>query len=60
MLLNVVLWLTVTHTFKGNGPKLADWSKLIGMTLRSCFGTLLAPKWELSTGRSLYSFINFA
>ena len=24
MLLNATLWLTVTHTFKGNGPNLAD------------------------------------
>ena len=21
------LWFTVTHTFMGNGPKLADWSE---------------------------------
>ena len=37
MLLNAVLWLTVTHTFKGNRPKLAHWSKWICITLRSCF-----------------------
>ena len=24
---NASLWLTVTHTFMGNGPKLADWSE---------------------------------
>ena len=27
MLLNATLWFTVTCTLKGNGPKLADWSK---------------------------------
>ena len=26
MVLNATLWLTVTHTFKGNQPKLANWS----------------------------------
>ena len=27
MLLNATLWLAVTHTLKGNGPNLANWSK---------------------------------
>ena len=60
MVLNATLWLTVTHTFKGNGPKLADWSKWICITVGSCFCSLLTWNWEVSTGRSLCSFTNFA
>ena len=60
MVLNATLWLTVTHTFKGNGPKLAHWSKWICITVGSCFCSLLTWNWEVSTGRSLCSFTNFA
>ena len=51
-----ILWLIVTHTFKGNGPKLADWSKSICITLRSRFCSLLTSNWEVNTGRFLNSF----
>ena len=57
MLLNGTLWLTVTHAFKGNGPKLAHWSKWICITLQSCFCSLLTSNWEVSTGRFLNSFL---
>ena len=57
MLLNATLWLTVTHTFMGNGTKLADWSKWIWVTLGGCFCSLLTSHWEVSTGRSPCSFI---
>ena len=41
----------------GNRPKLADWSKLVCITPRSCFFSLLTSNWEVSTGRSLNSFL---
>ena len=59
MLLNETFRLAVTYTFKGSGPKLADWSKWIRITLRSCFCNSLTANWEVSTARSLYIFINF-
>ena len=59
LLLNATLWLIVTHTIMINGPKLADWSKLICITLWNCFGSLLTTKWEVSTGRLHYSIITF-
>ena len=52
-----MLLLTVTHTFKVNGPKLAHWSKWICITLQSCICSLLTSNWEVSTGRSLNSFL---
>ena len=55
MLLNRILWFTVTHAFKGKGPKLADWSKGICITFHSCLCSFLTPKWEVSTGRFLNS-----
>ena len=57
MLLNGTLWLTVTHAFMGKEPKLVDWSKRICITLQSCFFSLLTSNWEVSTGRSLNSFL---
>ena len=60
MVLNATLWLTVTHTFKGNRRKLAHWSKWICITVGSCFCSLLTWNWEVSTGRFLCSFTNFA
>ena len=54
---NATLWNTVTRTLKGNGPKLADWSKGISIALRSCFCSLLTSNWEVSTTRSFYSLI---
>ena len=54
-----MLLLTVTHTLKGNGPNLADWSKCVCITLEGCFCSLLTSNWEVYTGRSLYSFISF-
>ena len=59
MLLNATMWHTVTHTFQGNEPKLADWSKSLCIKVRSCFCSLLTSKWEFSIGRLLYSFSNF-
>ena len=59
MLLNATLWLTVTHTFQGNRPKLADWSKWICITLWSCFCSLLTSNWEVSTDGLPYKFPNF-
>ena len=50
----------VTHTFNYNGPKLADWSKWICITLQSWFCRLLTSNWKVSAGRSENSFINFA
>ena len=57
MLLNATLWLAVTHTFKGNGQKLAETSKRICITLRSCFCSLLTSNWEVNTGYFLHSFL---
>ena len=52
-----MLWLTVLHTFMGNGAKMADWSKWFRITLQSCFCSLLTSNWEVSAGRSLNSFL---
>ena len=60
MLLNERFRLAITNTFKGSGPKLADWSKWIRITLRSCFCSLLTSNWEVSPDCFLNSFINFA
>ena len=60
MLLNETFRLAITNTFKGSGPKLADWSKWIHITLRSYLCSLLTSIWEVSTDCSLNSFINFA
>ena len=57
MLLSATFWLTLTHTLKGNGPKLADWSKWVCITLQSCFCSLLTSTWEVNTGRSINSFL---
>ena len=59
MLLNETFRLAITNTFKGSGPKLADWSKWIRITLRSCFCKSLTANWEVSTARSLIIFVNF-
>ena len=56
MMLNATLWFTLTHTFKSNGPKLANWSNSICITLWSCFCSLLTSNWKVSTGRLHYSF----
>ena len=53
MLLNVVLWFNVTHTFNGNGPKLEDWSKWICITHWSCFCGFLTSNLEASTSRHI-------
>ena len=60
MCLKATLWLTVTHTFMVNGPKLADWSKWFGITLWSDFCSLLTSNWEVSTSRLLYTINSFA
>ena len=59
MLLNVTLWFTVTHKFKGNGPKLANWSKWICILLWSCFCNMLTSNSVVSAGCLHYSFIDF-
>ena len=59
MLLNETFRLVVTYTFKGSGPKLADWSKWIRITLRSCFCNSLTANWEVGTARFLLIFVNF-
>ena len=53
------MWLTVTHTFKRSEPRLAEWSKWICTTLRSCFCRVLTSNWKVSTGRFSQSFITF-
>ena len=60
MLLNETLWLTVTHAFRSNGPKLANWSKWIYIARWSCFCSLLKSNLEVSISRLPYSFGNFA
>ena len=52
-----MLWLTLIHTFKGNGPKLADWSKSVCITPQSCLCSLLAANWELNADLSLNSLL---
>ena len=58
--MNATLWLTVTHTYKGNRPRLADWSKSTGITLPSCFCSLLTSNWEVSIDHFPDHFTNFA
>ena len=60
MLLNATLWLAVTHTLKGNGPNLANWSKWFCITPRSCFCSLLTWNSEGNTSRLLHSCTNFS
>ena len=50
MLMKATLWFTAMHTFMGNGPKLADWSKQICLALWSCFCSLLTSNSEVNTG----------
>ena len=50
MLLNATLWFTVMHTIKINGPKLANWTKWICITLWNCFCSLLTSNQEFNTG----------
>ena len=52
-----MLWLTLIHTTKGNGPNLADWSKSVCITPQSCLCSLLASNWELNADLSLNSFL---
>ena len=52
-----MLWLTLIHTIKGNGPKLADWSKSVCITPQSCLCSLLASNWEVNADLSLNSFL---
>ena len=59
MPLNAALWITVTHTFESNKPKLADCSKWVCTALRSCFCSLLTSNWKVSAGRFVYIFIKF-
>ena len=54
-----MLWLIVTHTFKRNELKLAEWSKWTCITLWSCFCRVLTSNWKVSTGSSPQSFIIF-
>ena len=53
------MWLIVTHTFKRNEPRLAEWSKGICITLRKCFCGVLTSNWKVSTSCSPQSFITF-
>ena len=53
MLLNVILWLTVLYTFKGNKPKLENWSKWICITHWRCFCSLLTSNLKASTSRHI-------
>ena len=52
-----MLWHTLIHTSKGNGPNLADWSKSVCITTQSCLCSLLASNWELNADLSLNSFL---
>ena len=52
-----MLWLTLIHTFMGNGPNLADWSKLVCITHQSCLCNLLTSNWEPNADLSLNSFL---
>ena len=52
-----MLWLTLIHTFMGNGPKLGYWSKSVCITPQSCLCSLLASNWELNADLSLNSFL---
>ena len=46
-------WLT----FMGNRPKLADWSKLVCITPRSCLYSFLTSNWEVNADLSLNRFL---
>ena len=52
-----MLWLTFIHTFMGNRPKLADWSKLVCITPRSCLCSFLTSNWEVTADLSLNRFL---
>ena len=52
-----MLWLTFIHTFMGNRPKLADWSKLVCITPRSCLYSFLTSNWEVNADLSLNRFL---
>ena len=52
-----MLWLTFIHTFMGNRPKLADWSKLVCITPRSCLCSFLTSNWEVNADLSLNRFL---
>ena len=51
------LWLTVMHTIKINGQRLADWSERDCITLWSCFCSLLTSNCKFSTSCLPY-FLN--
>ena len=53
----VMLWLTFIHTFMGNRPKLADWSKLVCITPRSCLCSFPTSNWEVNADFSLNRFL---
>ena len=46
-------WLT----FMGNRPKLADWSKLVCITPRSCLCSFLTSNWEVNADLSPNRFL---
>ena len=52
-----MLWLTFIHTFLGNRPKLADWSKLVCITPQSCLCSFLTSNWEVNADFSLNRFL---
>ena len=52
-----MLWLTFIHTFMGNRPKLADWSKLVCITPQSCLCSFLTSNWEVNADFSLNRFL---
>ena len=52
-----MLWLTFIHTVVGNRPKLADWSKLVCITPRSCLCSFLTSNWEVNADFSLNRFL---
>ena len=61
-----MLWLTFIHTyfdglymayFYGNRPKLADWSKLVCITPRSCLYSFLTSNWEVNADLFLNRFL---
>ena len=41
----------------GNRPKLADWSKLVCITPRSCLRSFLTSNWEVNADFSLNRFL---
>ena len=57
MLLNKTLWLTVTHAFKGKEPSWQTGPNESALHFQVVFFSLLTSNWEVSTGRSLNSFL---